>query len=195
MTTAQHGNHHPLTRDEPVHAPRREISRQTDKHCIEEYKQSVDCSPHGKVSNANRNTAIPVSPFLALPAELRNRIYDYILLDSLDVFAETAHLPPLLHTCRQISSEYAGIFYATSLIKLDSYYHATDSWAAVSDARGKRRILERATFADLWDFWSLASARRYCQRGCWNRENVLRGIVTVWTGAAWRRWQWTVLQE
>lgn len=132
------------------------------------------------------------SAFLALPAELRNRVYEYALLDDIEAFAESVHTPALLAVCQLTEHEYGGFFYSTNLIKLDAYYHDTDSWCEVKGRREKQVVLEQATFADLFDFWSLASARRYCQRVCYNRENVRRGIVAISTNAGFRRWQWSV---
>ncbi|KAK4550121.1 hypothetical protein LTR36_003088 [Oleoguttula mirabilis] len=132
------------------------------------------------------------STFLALPPELRNRVYKYILADDVELFAESVRKPALLAVCRLIEHEYAGVFYDTNLIKIDAYYSETDSWCEIRAGRAKQVILESATFADLFDFWSLASARRYCQRVCYSRENVQRGIVAISTNAGFRRWQWSV---
>lgn len=132
------------------------------------------------------------SPLMALPPELRNHIYEYTMINDVEIFAETVRLPSLLYVSQQISQEYAGMFYDTNLIKLDAYYSGTDSWCQITDRLAKQRTLQQSSFADLFDFWSLASARRYCQRICYNRENVRRGIVTVWTNAGFRRWQWNV---
>jgi len=131
---------------------------------------------------------------LHLPAELRNRIYDFALSDDIEIFAETARLPSLLRANRQIHREYASVFYSTDRIKLDAYYQETDSWCEVAGWEGKQALLERSstTFVDLLDFWSLASARRHCQRIGLNRENLQRGIVTVSTSTGFRRWQWNV---
>ena len=136
------------------------------------------------------NNNIP--PLLALPAELRNRIYEYLFAYDVEAFADNVHKPALLDSCRQLQSEYSGLFYNSNLIKLDAYYSETDSWCEIVGVKAKRDILEHSTFADLFDFWSLASARRYCQRVCYNRENVQRGIVTICTNAGFRRWQWNV---
>ncbi|KAK4498510.1 hypothetical protein PRZ48_011168 [Zasmidium cellare] len=56
-----------------------------------------------------------ISPFLALPAELRNDVYAYVLrLSSRDNRIELRSLPipPLLCTCRQILHEAMGIYFA-----------------------------------------------------------------------------------
>lgn len=129
---------------------------------------------------------------LGLPAELRNKIYTLVLQSDIERFADTVITPPLLEVCLQTRSEYAGLFYDTSLINLTAYYPATDSWAEVKDKNAKLFILEHSTFADMFNFWSLASGRRYCQRACVNREGVQRGIVTIHTKAGFRRWQWNV---
>jgi len=132
------------------------------------------------------------SVLLALPAELRNRIYEYILIEDIKVFAENVRKPGLLSVCQQSQREYSGICYDNNLIKLDAYYSETDSWAEVRSKQAKQTTLERSTLRDLSEFWSLASARRYCQRTCYNGVNMQRGIVTVVTDAGFRRWQWSV---
>lgn len=142
---------------------------------------------HGRPNAVNQD-----NPLLSLPAELRNSIYEYVLTDDVVAFADNMCSPSLLSVCNLIQDEYASLFYATNLIKLDAYYSNTDSWCEVKSASAKRNILEHSTFADLSDFWSLASARRYCQKVCYNRENVQRGIVTIVTKAGMRRWQWNL---
>lgn len=132
------------------------------------------------------------SRLLSLPAELRNRIYDYVLRHDLETFAETLRPPPTLQTHSQLRREYAGIFYGSEQLQVDAYYDATDAWCTVSDGRAKLAILQKCKFTDLTDFWSLASARRYCQRVSYNRENVQRGIMTVATNAGFKRWQWSI---
>ena len=130
--------------------------------------------------------------FLGLPAELRVRIYEYALDNDLETFAESVREPALLSVCQLVHHEYASIFYATNCIRVDAYYHETDSWCEVTGHQAKQVIISRSTFGDLFDFWSLASARRYCQRVCYNRENVRRGILTITANAGPRRWQWNV---
>ena len=130
--------------------------------------------------------------FLGLPAELRISIYDYTLENDIETFADSAREPALLSVCRLIQHEYGSIFYATKLIRLDAYYNETDSWCQVTGRQAKQVILNRSTFSDLFDFWGLASARRYCARVCYNQENVQRGILTITGKAGPKRWQWSV---
>ncbi|KXL41384.1 hypothetical protein M433DRAFT_148794 [Acidomyces richmondensis BFW] len=157
--------------------------------------------PHNATTPAGEMTATtptydPPTPsdLLRLPAELRNKIYDFTLPDSIEVFAETGHLPSLLRTSRQIHREYSSIFYSTDRIKFDAYYHETDSWCEIAGWEAKQAILEckNTVLVSLLEFWSLASARRYCQRSGLNRESLQRGIVTVATSTGFRRWQWNV---
>lgn len=132
------------------------------------------------------------SPFLALPAELRNRIYELLVPYDIEAYADALRRPALLQVHPQVKREYTGLFYGSDLLKLDAYYDATDAWCSVSGAQAKLAILQKCTFTDLTDFWSLASARRYCQRVSYNRENVQRGIMTIATNAGFKRWQWSI---
>lgn len=133
------------------------------------------------------------SPFLALPPELRNNIYAHTLPEDLAQFGETVTLPALLSTTPQLSDEYSPIFYLAPELKVEEYHSLTDAWTEVRELKAKRQILERSSYLDLYDFWSLASARRYCQRVGYGREgSVRRGIVTVVTRAGFRRWQWSI---
>jgi len=135
------------------------------------------------------------SPLLDLPAELRNRIYELLVPYDIEAYADNLRRPSLLQVGAQTKREYPGIFFGSDLLKLDAYYDATDAWCSVSGAQAKLAILQKCTFTDLTDFWSLASARRYCQRVSYNRENVQRGIMTVATNAGFKRWQWSITGE
>lgn len=139
-------------------------------------------------------TTPPLSPLLALPPELRNNIYTFTLATDLSSFGETATLPPLLQTHPQLRHEYGPIFYLTPHLKIEEYHRLTDTWTEIRGLKAKRQILEASAYLDLYDFWSLASARRYCQRVGYGREerSVRRGIVTVVTRAGFRRWQWSM---
>lgn len=138
-------------------------------------------------------TTPPSCPLLALPPELRNNIYTHTLATDLSEFGETATLPALLKTNPQLDTEYSPIFYLSPELKIEEYHSLTDAWTEIRELKAKRQILERSAFLDLYDFWSLASARRYCQRVGYGREgSVRRGIVTVVTTAGFRRWQWSI---
>lgn len=130
------------------------------------------------------------SSLLSLPAELRIRIYECHLPDALAVFADTTILPTLLRTSRQLRSEFADVFYGSECLKLDAYYSNTDTWCPLAEASAKRAVLEdaRIQLKDLADFWSLASARRYCQHVAGDRG---RGIVTVMAKGGFKRWMWS----
>jgi hypothetical protein len=134
------------------------------------------------------------SALLSLPVELRDRIYDFLLPDDIELFAETAQVPPLLSVCHQTQNDYAPIFYGTTSIQVDAYYQDTDTWCDLRDAKAKRRVLEASTFADLSEFWSLASARRHCRHTSYGRGDMPRGIVTVLTNGGFRGWQWTCVR-
>jgi hypothetical protein len=130
------------------------------------------------------------SVLLSLPPELRIHIFELHLPDSLATFGDTLRPPTLLQVSRQVQQEFAGIFYGSDCLKLDAYYSSTDSWCPLAEARAKRAVLEnqKIELKDLADFWSLASARRHCQRVGGNRQ---RGIMTVMTSAGFRRWMWS----
>ncbi|KAK4891701.1 hypothetical protein LTR27_009709 [Elasticomyces elasticus] len=52
------------------------------------------------------------SAFLALPPELRNRIYEYVLIDPNKISVDAnLQIPPLLHVSRQVKTEASGIWY------------------------------------------------------------------------------------
>lgn len=127
---------------------------------------------------------------LSLPAELRNKIYEHHLPDSLAAYADNLRPPPLLQVSRQVRREFAGIFYSSECLKLDVYYSSTDSWCPLAEAQAKRAVLasQEMELKDLADFWSLASARRHCQHVGGDRQ---RGIMTVMTPAGFRRWMWS----
>jgi len=62
-------------------------------------------------------------PFLRLSPELRNRIYDELLLQKQDgLFHPTERLtcPPILNVCRQVREECSGIFYGNTTFQFDN---------------------------------------------------------------------------
>lgn len=126
---------------------------------------------------------------LTLPAELRNRIYEHHLPSCLALFADTLRPPALLQASRQLQHEFASIFYGSESLKLDAYYSITDTWCPLAERRAKSAVLESKglKLKDLADFWSLASARRYCQHVVGDRG---RGILTVMYDGGFRRWMW-----
>lgn len=68
------------------------------------------------------------SPFLRLPPELRNRIYEDLLVSE-EVVGVTSlgyHQwtpPSLLHTCHQIRSEASKLYYAANIFQICSRWH------------------------------------------------------------------------
>ena len=103
------------------------------------------------------------SPFLKLPAELRNHIYDIVListkvfrLDDIFIYIHPEevlyplHQPPLTCVCRQVRSETLPIFYRDNIFFTDSRIDLFNDYvAAISllwlDAIGgeNRKMLER----------------------------------------------------
>lgn len=128
---------------------------------------------------------------LTLPPELRNLVYDFLISHDMSLFAETLQPPPLLSSSSQLRREYLSAFFGSNLMSLDAYNGGTDSWYGISSTSGRLAVLRKATFVDLTDFWSLAAARRHCQRLAYNREDAGRGILTVRMGDGVKRWQWS----
>ena len=141
----------------------------------------------------NTQKSTPHSCFLALPGELRNRVYDFIVVSDLQAFADQARKPPLLDTSSQLSDEYSSVFFGSELLKFDAYFGEASIWQQVHNKQSKRLIFENCVFTDMLDFWSLASARRYCQRlySDW-QGNIRTGIMTIQTRSGIRRWQWSI---
>jgi hypothetical protein len=168
-----------------THASRRQ---QATKRC----EQSSACQTNAAKCYGVMGARKP-SSLLTLPAELRIRIYECHLPDALAVFADTTVPPTLLQTSRQVRSEFADVFYGSECLKLDAYYSNTDAWCPLAGATAKRAVLEGAKIQlkDLADFWSLASARRYCQHVVGDRG---RGIMTVVVKGGFTRWMWSSAQ-
>lgn len=139
--------------------------------------------------------AVMTSGLLALPAELRNRIYDCVATIDLETFADKMTKPGLLKASSQLRTEYSDVFFGSDLLRLDAYSGISNTWQQVQNKRAKRTIFEGCIFTDLLEFWSVGSARRYCQRlySDW-QGNVQTGIMTINTGAGIRRWQWSLAQ-
>ncbi|KAK5739143.1 hypothetical protein LTR17_005444 [Elasticomyces elasticus] len=58
------------------------------------------------------DTGTQKSAFLALPPELRKRIYEYTLIQSNEVVVDVhLQVPSLLHVSRQVKKEASGIWY------------------------------------------------------------------------------------
>lgn len=131
--------------------------------------------------------------FLLLPAEIRNRIYEYVTVTDLQTFADKMTKPVLLKAHFQVREEYSDIFFSSEALKIDSYHGAANSWHQVRSPQAKRKIFEDCVFTDLLDFWSVASSRRYCQRlySDW-QGNLQTGIMTIITRSGIKRWQWSM---
>ncbi|KAK4505403.1 hypothetical protein PRZ48_003366 [Zasmidium cellare] len=133
------------------------------------------------------------SQFLLLPRELRDTIYEFAMINDLETFSEHLSKPSLLHVCRQTHEEYADIFFNGNLLRLETYSGQPPSWTSVQSRDEKQEIFENCVFRNLTDFWSLGSARRFCQRRFDNLGGDLKvGILSVSTVAGLRRWQWNM---
>lgn len=64
-------------------------------------------------------------PFLLLPAEVRNRIYAYVVVSSIERDLDRLKLPDLLRVSSQIRRESLGVFFGFNTLRLDAhrYYH------------------------------------------------------------------------
>lgn len=142
----------------------------------------------GVSDNAAEGTSL-----LALPAELRNRIYDFLAVVDLETFADKSTRPGLLKATSQLRAEYTDVLFGHEALKIDAYHGLDNIWRQVQHKAVKRTVFEESVFADLADFWSLGSARRYCQRlySDW-QGNVQTGIMTIATSSGLRRWQWSM---
>lgn len=135
----------------------------------------------------------PKAELLLLPRELRDHIYSFLVLSDLQAFVDKTIKPALLQTSIQVRNEYSEIFFDSELLKFDAYFGEGSTWQAIHSKQAKRNILENCVFTDMLDFWSVASARRYCQRlySDW-QGNVRTGIMTISTRSGIRRWQWSI---
>ena len=145
-----------------------------------------------KTSN-HQDGVILKSPLLRLPVELRCQIYDFVVPSDLQSFADRMATPGLLKTSKQIRDEYSDVFFGSEFLKLDAYFGEVGVWQQVKTKQVKRAIFETSIFTDMSEFWSLASARRYCQRlySDW-QGNVLTGIMTIVIRSGIYRFQWSV---
>ena len=132
------------------------------------------------------------SSFLSLPAEIRNKVYEFVATADLEAFVERMTKPGLLLTSKQLRREYIDIFFRTSALHIDAYNGPSDGWQQIRDPSYKCVVFERGTFLNLTGFWSLGSTRRYCQREYSNYQgNVQNGIMTIRLKSGMHRWQWT----
>ena len=131
-----------------------------------------------------------------LPGELRNRIYDFLSTIDLETFVERTCKPGLLQASTQFRREYSDVFFANPALEIDAYSGHENGWRQIKSKQAKRMIFEQCVFIDLLDFWSFASARRYCQRmySDW-QGNVQTGIMTIRTRGGIKRWQCTWHRE
>ena len=129
---------------------------------------------------------------LSLPAELRNQIYETVLADDLYALCQSFRPPSLLLVCKQLNQEYSDVFFESDGIMLEAYYPLTHSWCTVRGKAAKRTVLKSGTFVDLFNFSSLASAQRHCQRVSYLYQDVRRGIMTISINGSSRWWLYSV---
>ncbi|KAF2213625.1 hypothetical protein CERZMDRAFT_96456 [Cercospora zeae-maydis SCOH1-5] len=124
---------------------------------------------------------MPAAPPLlaALPAELRLAVYEMLVDDDLRRFAASFSMPALLHTCRQLRSEYVDVFCSDAHVTISAYYGDTGMWSTVTGATAKLALICRSSFTHFVHYSSLASAQRYCERVCFSKPDEQRGILTV----------------
>lgn len=136
------------------------------------------------------------SPFLRLPRELRDAIYEYAILNDLDTFSEDLTKPSLLRVGRQIHDEYADCLFNGNVLRVETFSGQPPSWTSVQSKDEKQKIFENCVFRNLTDFWSLGSARRFCQRRFDDLGGILKvGILTVSMADGLRRWQWNMTDD
>jgi len=70
----------------------------------------------------------PHCPLLGLPPELRNRIYDLVLISKREVLIKDTFSPPLLRTYRQIEAEASSIYYSQNLFIVTNAETLTLAW-------------------------------------------------------------------
>ncbi|KAF2165033.1 hypothetical protein M409DRAFT_24420 [Zasmidium cellare ATCC 36951] len=133
------------------------------------------------------------SRFLLLPRELRDAIYEFAMINDIEMLSEHLMKPSLLRVCRQTNEEYADIFFSNHLLRLDTFSGQPPTWTSVQDKDEKQAIFENCVFRNLTDFWSLGSARRFCQRRFDDLGGDLKvGILSTPTVTGLRRWQWNM---
>lgn len=126
-------------------------------------------------------------PLLELPAELRNRIYEYTLGSLNTVWinrkpekleaAQKLQFPPLLQTCRQIRTEASGLWYSSITLVWGMY----STLLRFSRLVGKPNFQTIYQLLDDWIWNDLKSAEssniaiqqylRSC--GVWTRDGVV----------------------
>lgn len=103
-------------------------------------------------------------PLLELPAELRNRIYEYVLgppnrmrIDSSSARYSSAcklQFPPLLRTCQQIRAEASGIWYSSTTF----IWYRPSKLSLFADLVGDKNFQAIAMILDEFDWHSVESA-------------------------------------
>ncbi len=130
---------------------------------------------------------------LSLPGEIRNTIYALLVISDLEALAETMTKPLLLRTSHQLRKEYSDVFFSYSTLQIDAYHGLRNTWTTLQQPQAKRKVFEQCVLTDLLHFWSLASARRYCQRVYSDYQGGIEtGIMTVRASDGIKRWQWSM---
>ena len=149
-------------------------------------------SMHG-ITDSTTRPVETVSPLLLLPVELRHRIYEYTATADLEIFADKTIKPGLLSTSKQLQKEYRPFFYDHASLNIEGIIRVDGEWEQFEDRDVRSRVFEQSFFTDMVDFWSVASARRYCRCLFWAEEGRLRtGVMSINTKGGIKRWQWTI---
>jgi hypothetical protein len=132
------------------------------------------------------------SKFLSLASELRILIYQFVAVNDVEAFVESAKKPTLIRTSRQLEREYGDVFFESAALQLDAY---DSTWSCVQSEEVKRAIFADCVFTELSAFCSLGSAKMYCQRLFFDWQgHIATGIATLNTSSGVRRWQWSTVR-
>ncbi|CAK3876675.1 Hypothetical predicted protein [Lecanosticta acicola] len=151
-------------------------------------------------SNTTSNdTSADMCPFFELPAELRNRIYEYALYEPGEIWLERycnhprnrlsalAHpirFPALLQTSKQVREEASGIWYSCARFYFDSLA-VLGEFCRLSEPSHLKAV-QTFTKARPWSSQMLAEAQNHNARGyieCSSRLKFAPNPFAGWSGA------------
>lgn len=132
---------------------------------------------------------------LTLPPEMRDRIYEHVLVDDLAAFATAtgARPPALLDVCRTLRAEYADVLFRPDVLLVEEYFAATHAWRPVRDVDAQIAILRRARIRDRFTQRGRASAQRFVARRKLAPEHGRQGMLTLSMPPRWHGcWMWSL---
>ena len=126
---------------------------------------------------------------LALPAELRNRIYEFIVLLDLETFLCNQTKPRLFHVSRQLRDEYTASFYGSELLAFDIYSRESGTWTHIVDAGSRKFIFERCRLIVSFGRLPAKEVRNACEKVFpYLFRNAYIGIIAIQTNNGVERW-------